>query len=147
MQRGSTILQYLTVRPDVSFPDPATPDGKALELRIKGHHPASRKDGASVTGAPDALPRRLWTYSSVSSPSRNVLLQSRFPTHITHSPEKATPTYNIPWRATTDRSSPPSTPYSFHYKVAMHILPHLPPSHHHTPGKPILELRRRELAV
>ena len=35
MQRGSTILQYLTVRPNVSFSDPATPDGKLWNSALK----------------------------------------------------------------------------------------------------------------
>lgn len=130
MQRGSTILQYLTVRPDVPFSDPATPDGKALELRITSHHPVARMEPAAL-GLPTRFRRDCGlTYSSVSSPTRNVLLQSRFPTHITHGLEKPRPADLQHFTAHNYRpfrSYPPSTPYSFfHYKAAIHTLPHLP---------------------
>ena len=35
MQQGTTILQYLTFRPNVSFNDPATPHGKLWNAALK----------------------------------------------------------------------------------------------------------------
>ena len=35
MQQGTTILQYLTFRPNVSFNDPATPNGKLWNAVLK----------------------------------------------------------------------------------------------------------------
>lgn len=35
MQQSSTILQHLTFRPEISFNDPATPDGKVWNSALK----------------------------------------------------------------------------------------------------------------
>ena len=135
----STILQSLTVRPDVSpfltqqpqtvssgtpHQKPSPSQSQGWSQRHRGSRLASEEIVDLLISKSPLSQVPMYCYSPDSPPtSRTAWKKPRRPTTF--------PGAQLPTVLT-----PPSSPYFCHYKVAIHTLPHLPPSRHHTPGMP-----------